>query len=212
MRFVVLDAAVMLEAGWEPACDLLVYVDAPRSVRLARVAGAARLVGRRSRGPGAGPVAADREGRPARTWSWTTPARRRTGAAVGSVARPQPASAGTPLAMTVSGPIEGDDATWPRPGAAANRTALRPRPTRSTADAATPAIDHGRRPTPSAADGHRLARHGFDAETNSRYEEIKRGSTYITELQQMTMAQLLKAAKDDEICRRRSTPASRSRT
>src|SRR5437879_3649768 len=40
---------------------------------------------------------------------------------------------------------------------------------------------------------------GFDAETNSRYEEIKRGGTYITELQQMTMAQLLKTAKDEEL-------------
>jgi dephospho-CoA kinase len=36
--FVVLDAAVMLEAGWEGACDLLVYIHAPRNVRLARVA------------------------------------------------------------------------------------------------------------------------------------------------------------------------------
>jgi dephospho-CoA kinase len=36
--FVVLDAAVMLEAGWNGACDLLVYVHAPRPVRLARVA------------------------------------------------------------------------------------------------------------------------------------------------------------------------------
>jgi transcription termination factor Rho len=42
---------------------------------------------------------------------------------------------------------------------------------------------------------------GFDAETNSRYEEIKRGSTYITQLQQMTLAQLQKAAKDDDIPR-----------
>ncbi|MFO0851529.1 MAG: transcription termination factor Rho [Gemmataceae bacterium] len=42
---------------------------------------------------------------------------------------------------------------------------------------------------------------GFDAETNSRYEEIKRGSTYITQLQQMTLAQLQKAAKDDNIPR-----------
>src|SRR3954470_7951868 len=38
---------------------------------------------------------------------------------------------------------------------------------------------------------------GFDPEVNSRYEEIKRGGTYITQLQQMTMAQLLKTAKDD---------------
>ena len=54
--------------------------------------------------------------------------------------------------------------------------------------------------------------HGFDAETNSRYEEIKRGNTYITELQQMTMAQLQKSAKDEERSRARSTSASRSRT
>jgi dephospho-CoA kinase len=36
--FIVLDAAVMLEAGWEKACDLLVFVDAPSQVRRARVA------------------------------------------------------------------------------------------------------------------------------------------------------------------------------
>jgi transcription termination factor Rho len=38
---------------------------------------------------------------------------------------------------------------------------------------------------------------GFDEETNSRYEEIKRGSTHITELQQMTMPQLLRCAKEE---------------
>jgi dephospho-CoA kinase len=38
VRFVVLDAAVMLEAGWNNAADRLVYVSAPREVRLARVA------------------------------------------------------------------------------------------------------------------------------------------------------------------------------
>jgi dephospho-CoA kinase len=38
VRFVVLDAAVMLEAGWDDACDRLVYVDAPRDARLARLA------------------------------------------------------------------------------------------------------------------------------------------------------------------------------
>src|SRR5262249_12327932 len=36
-RFVVLDAAVMLEAGWDDVCDKLIFVDAPRAVRLARV-------------------------------------------------------------------------------------------------------------------------------------------------------------------------------
>lgn len=38
IRFIVLDAAVMLEAGWNDVCDHLVYVDAPRDVRLARLA------------------------------------------------------------------------------------------------------------------------------------------------------------------------------
>jgi dephospho-CoA kinase len=37
-RFVVLDAAVMLEAGWNNACDRVVYIDAPREIRLARLA------------------------------------------------------------------------------------------------------------------------------------------------------------------------------
>ncbi len=38
---------------------------------------------------------------------------------------------------------------------------------------------------------------GFDAEINNRYEEIKRGSTHISELQQMTMVQLLKIAREE---------------
>src|SRR5262245_17855006 len=38
---------------------------------------------------------------------------------------------------------------------------------------------------------------GFDEEINSRYEEIKRGGTHISELQQMTMPQLLKVAKEE---------------
>lgn len=33
---VVLDAAVMLEAGWDDWCDRLVFVEAPRTIRLAR--------------------------------------------------------------------------------------------------------------------------------------------------------------------------------
>jgi dephospho-CoA kinase len=36
-KFAVLDAAIMLEAGWDGACDKLLFVDAPRPVRLARV-------------------------------------------------------------------------------------------------------------------------------------------------------------------------------
>src|SRR5207245_2089535 len=35
---VVLDAALMLEAGWAGVCDVLVYVDVPRDERLQRVA------------------------------------------------------------------------------------------------------------------------------------------------------------------------------
>lgn len=33
---VVVDAAVMLKAGWDRFCDLIIYVDAPRQLRLAR--------------------------------------------------------------------------------------------------------------------------------------------------------------------------------
>src|SRR6266498_2453171 len=40
---------------------------------------------------------------------------------------------------------------------------------------------------------------GFDAETNSRYEEIKRGTTHISELQQMTMAQLIVVAREENL-------------
>jgi transcription termination factor Rho len=48
---------------------------------------------------------------------------------------------------------------------------------------------------PRGADGDSYA--AFDDEVNNRYEEIKRGSTHISELQQMTMPQLLKIAKDE---------------
>jgi len=37
-QLIVLDAAVMLEAGWAKACDRLVYVEAPRGLRLKRLA------------------------------------------------------------------------------------------------------------------------------------------------------------------------------
>ena len=40
---------------------------------------------------------------------------------------------------------------------------------------------------------------GYDAETNTRYEEIKHGKTYIVELQQMTMVQLQQFARDEKI-------------
>jgi dephospho-CoA kinase len=37
-RPVVLDAAILLEAGWDDLCDLVVFVDAPRSERMRRAA------------------------------------------------------------------------------------------------------------------------------------------------------------------------------
>ena len=36
--FLVLDAAVMLEAGWNQVCDWLVYIDVPAEIRLRRLA------------------------------------------------------------------------------------------------------------------------------------------------------------------------------
>lgn len=39
LRLVVLDAAIMLEAGWNGICDRLVFIDAPKEERLRRVAG-----------------------------------------------------------------------------------------------------------------------------------------------------------------------------
>jgi dephospho-CoA kinase len=38
VRFIVLDAAIMVETGWHKVCDHMVFVDAPREVRLGRVA------------------------------------------------------------------------------------------------------------------------------------------------------------------------------
>jgi dephospho-CoA kinase len=37
-RFVVLDAAIMLEAGWDKACDAIVFVHAPEAARKERLA------------------------------------------------------------------------------------------------------------------------------------------------------------------------------
>ena len=37
VRMIVLDAAVMMEAGWDKNCDRIIYVDAPRAVRLQRL-------------------------------------------------------------------------------------------------------------------------------------------------------------------------------
>src|SRR5688572_14731942 len=70
---------------------------------------------------------------------------------------------------------------------AAEPPARRPAPPR-----AEPEAEDRPKPRPVAVDPNE---HGVDAETNSRYEEIKRGNTYITELQHMTIAQLQAAAK-----------------
>jgi dephospho-CoA kinase len=39
IALIILDAAIMLEAGWSKCCNRLVYVHTPRAVRLARLAG-----------------------------------------------------------------------------------------------------------------------------------------------------------------------------
>jgi transcription termination factor Rho len=87
------------------------------------------------------------------------------------VRRPRPAEGNEPEAAAFGEGLDEAPAEAPRPAAPAPEPAPRP--------------DSGRAPG------------GFDEEVNSRYEEIKRGGTYITELQQMTMAQLLKTAKDE---------------
>lgn len=37
VKFIILDAAIMLETGWHRHCDQIVFVDAPREIRLARL-------------------------------------------------------------------------------------------------------------------------------------------------------------------------------
>ncbi|RIK84592.1 MAG: hypothetical protein DCC68_01145 [Planctomycetota bacterium] len=39
VKAIVVDAALLVEAGWDAMCDVLVYVDAPRETRLARAKG-----------------------------------------------------------------------------------------------------------------------------------------------------------------------------
>ena len=36
-RMIVVDAAVMMEAGWDKNCDRMIFVDAPRELRLQRL-------------------------------------------------------------------------------------------------------------------------------------------------------------------------------
>jgi transcription termination factor Rho len=72
----------------------------------------------------------------------------------------------------------------------------KPAPAPPPAPAKPPAARPAR---PQAPEGEGFV--GYDEETNSRYEEIKHGKTYITELQHMTMVQLQKLAKDENIAR-----------
>jgi transcription termination factor Rho len=92
--------------------------------------------------------------------------------------------------------------TPPEPAAAPPEPAVTPAPRREPAERGAtrpaPREPAHAEPRPPAIDPNE---HGFDAETNSRYEEIKRGNTYITELQHMTIVQLQKAAKDENIPR-----------
>jgi transcription termination factor Rho len=62
-----------------------------------------------------------------------------------------------------------------------------------------PAATQVQEPRPRRVDGERPREEfgAFDDEVNNRYEEIKRGSTHISELQQMTMPQLLKVSKEE---------------
>ena len=75
----------------------------------------------------------------------------------------------------------------PAPVAEADGAAPADAPGETVAPAPVP------RPRNPGDDGY-----GFDEEINNRYEEIKRGSTHISELQQMTIPQLLKVAQGRE--------------
>jgi transcription termination factor Rho len=73
-------------------------------------------------------------------------------------------------------------------------------PAQAEAVATAPAEAPSRPRTPAAAPSSAADDYlGFDEEINNRYEEIKRGSTHISELQQMTMPQLLKIAKEENL-------------
>jgi transcription termination factor Rho len=81
----------------------------------------------------------------------------------------------------------------------------RPR-TKAAADVPVVELDEEFHPRESSSEtvetgtnGQEAGGGGFDAETNSRYELVKRGGTHITQLQQMTMPQLIKCAKDEGI-------------
>jgi transcription termination factor Rho len=83
-------------------------------------------------------------------------------------------------------------------------TRTRPRPAKSEtpSEFGSDILDDEAAPVETHVDEPNLDQEehiGFDAETNNRYEQIKRGETHISELQQMTMAQLLKVAKEEQL-------------
>jgi transcription termination factor Rho len=90
-------------------------------------------------------------------------------------------------------PVEPPPSRAERPEPVVRQTPTRnPEPERASPRLDAPRAEGGR------VDTHE---HGFDAETNSRYEEIKKGNTYITQLQHMTITQLQKAAREENIPR-----------
>jgi transcription termination factor Rho len=118
---------------------------------------------------------------------------------------PRPATDQTDAAAskdTVADDAPAEPPARPAPPPPRVETPARVAPPRPRAEAPPSADGESRRPhhhgPAPAIDPNE---HGFDAETNSRYEEIKRGNTYITELQHMTIAQLQAAAKAETIPR-----------
>ena len=126
-----------------------------------------------------------------------------------------------PLAESPTRPIEGSPSTLPSEGEATTPVAVAATATKSANDAPLPAKPPVIATRDESASGGlndsegastkvspspvvkpaEPTEFGFDAETNNRYEEIKRGGTYITELQHMTLAQLQQQAMNDAIPR-----------
>jgi transcription termination factor Rho len=73
------------------------------------------------------------------------------------------------------------------------KPARKPRPRPKPSDTPEPG-ENGTADPPADANER-----GFTADTNTRYEEIKKGKTYITDLQQMSLAQLQKMAREDGV-------------
>ncbi|MFO0936676.1 MAG: transcription termination factor Rho [Gemmataceae bacterium] len=123
----------------------------------------------------------------------------------------------TPIAATVEPSIPAVSPPEPKPSpmqAVSNvptattvpTTAMAPEPVAARPQAPMPPqashsqASHSQAPYSSPQRVNRFANEkGFDAETNLRYEEIKRGSTYITLLQQMSLAQLQSEAQVENI-------------